>query len=66
MNDKVNLERQVSLLKQNQQQALTLLKQCQNQVGTLLGEQIAECIAKIEGKKFNPKSWDLTDKNGEQ
>lgn len=59
-------QEEIKLLKQNLQECLDLLRVCEKQVGTVLGEQIAEITSRLEGKKFNPKDWDLKDRNGEQ
>ena len=69
MNDKTkieNLTRQIDQLKKSQAQSIALFNQLKTQVGTHYGEQIDEHTARLEGRRFDAKEWDLADRNGEQ
>ena len=60
------LERENKRLQGLQLQTVDLLKQLSTQVGTYHGELIAEHMSLLGEKKYNPKDWDLADRNGEQ
>lgn len=66
MTQEVELRRRIAELTQNQQEAVALFKMLATQVGTHYGEEIDKFISKVNGQKFNPNNWDLSDKNGEQ
>ena len=49
-----------------QQESVRLLKLFKQNTGVIIGEQIDEHLSILEGRFFNSKAYDMSDKNGEQ
>jgi hypothetical protein len=49
-----------------QAENVRLLKLFKQNTGVIIGEQIDEHLAKVEGKFFNAREWDMKETNGEQ
>ena len=66
MSDSVLLKREITTLKQQQVETVAFLKSLSKEVGLYPGELIDKHLSKISNSTYNPKSWDVADRNGEQ
>lgn len=66
MNTTVVLERKVRELTELLQDAVALATRHKNNMGVIDQEELDRLNAKANGTAFNPKNWDLADRNGEQ
>lgn len=66
MNELIALQRQNRDLKEHLQDAVMLAGKFKREMGVVDQEELDRLNAKANGTSYNPKSWDLADKNGEQ
>lgn len=60
------LQRDIKLLKEQQNESIALLKELDKEVGLMAGEKIAKHLANLQGIRFNEHEFDVQDRNGEQ
>jgi hypothetical protein len=60
------LQRDIKLLKQQQDESLRLLKACVPHVGMMLGEELNAHIAELSGTHFNARDYHFEKLPGEQ
>jgi hypothetical protein len=60
------LQRDIKLLKEQQNESITLFKELDKEVGLMAGEKIAKHLAKLQGIRFNEHEYNMADVNGEQ
>jgi hypothetical protein len=60
------LQRQVLELTENLQDAVMLARKHKNNMGQIDQQELDRLNAKANGKAFNEKDWDTSDRNGEQ
>ena len=66
MTQTIAVLRQVRELKENLQVAGAMVNRHKSNMGQLDQEELARLDSKANGKAYNAKDWDLSDKNGEQ
>lgn len=66
MNTTVILERQVRELKENLQDAVALAARHKHNMGVIDQEELARLSKQANGSAYNPKEFDMADRNGEQ
>lgn len=66
MNTTLAQERQVRELKENLQDAVALAGKFKREMGVIDQEELARLSSKANGSAYNPKEFDMADRNGEQ
>ncbi|WP_443945586.1 hypothetical protein ACJVDH_00310 [Pedobacter sp. AW1-32] len=66
MNTTIALQRQVHELKENLQDAVALAGKYKPNMGMIDQEELARLSKQANGSAYNPKEFDMSDKNGEQ
>ncbi|RZJ91588.1 MAG: hypothetical protein EOO20_04700 [Chryseobacterium sp.] len=66
MNTTVILQRQVRELKENLQDAVSLAGRHKHNMGVIDQEELARLSKQANGSAYNPKEFDMADRNGEQ
>lgn len=66
MNTTIALQRENKLLKEHLQDAVQLAGKFKREMGVIDQEELARLSAKANGAAFNPRDFDMADRNGEQ
>lgn len=66
MNNTIILERENKNLREHLQDAVMLAGRYKKEMGLTDQEELERLSAKANGTRFNPKDFDVADRNGEQ